>query len=352
MQSVKLKFGLSHALAELFSYTLITLGSTGVVTVDKEELSALYEDFDSTMYAVEDYIESLDEQAIIEAYFAPVGEWEEVSLENLLEINEEADYLADEEVNPPKTSATLKQVLASLTAALDSSVKELGGEYRYLGAELIVDEDWAEAWKEFYSPMHLSPRITVSPGWLAYEAERPEELILEIDPGSAFGTGYHESTEMCLRFLDNLALTDKESFTKGRILDLGTGSGILAIAAAKLGGEDLELVDIDPHAVEVARENCIKNKLDVADMKFISGELKDTYGKYDLIIANLIAKLHLDLALAYNKKINPGGKLILSGIIDWMAEEVKLAMEKTTLELVEAHMKNEWWALLYQMPEV
>lgn len=350
MQSIKLRFSLSHTLAELFSYTLLTLGSTGVVTVDKEELLALYKDYDSTMYAVEDFIESLDEQALIEAYFKPIGEWQELDKQNLLEINEVVGYF-DDEIEPPKTSATLEQVLAKLSEALASSARELGGEYRFLGAELIVDEDWAEAWKEFYSPMHLSPRITVSPGWLAYQAERPEELVLEIDPGSAFGTGYHESTEMCLRFLDNLALTEHDFFREARILDLGTGSGILAIAAAKLAAQKLDLVDIDPHAIEVAKDNCLKNKLNVPELNYLSGELKDTAGKYDLIIANLIAKLHVELALDYANKINPGGYLILSGIIDWMLDEVKAEMAKTSLELSEAHMKNEWWSLLYQMPD-
>lgn len=219
--------------------------------------------------------------------------------------------------------------LGRLTLAL----REAGGSVQQRGE--VQDEDWAENWKRFYHPLKVGRRIVVCPSWEEYAAA-PDDLVLILDPGSAFGTGYHATTRLCLELLEESA--------PGRLLDLGTGSGILAIAAFKLGFTDLTAIDNDPVAVRVANENFAINGLSV---QACEGETA-AGGPYDLITANLVARVHLDLAGELAAALAVGGRLIAGGIIRDQREPVLAAFAEVGLEPVGERGTDEWVVLLLE----
>lgn len=196
----------------------------------------------------------------------------------------------------------------------------------------VRDEDWAENWKAFYHPKRVGERLVICPSWEKFEP-RPEDVVVILDPGSAFGTGYHETTRLCL-----LALQEAKP---GTVLDCGTGSGILAIAAALLGADSVQAFDRDPVAVKVARENVEINHVRVE----VREAAEPPEGVFDTVVANITAAALIglrDRLLAAT-----GGRLILSGIIEERAEEVVEAFTGHGLELVQRHHEGEWVALVW-----
>lgn len=203
----------------------------------------------------------------------------------------------------------------------------------------VRDEDWAENWKRFYHPLEVGRRLVVCPSWEAFEP-RPDQLVITLDPGSAFGTGYHWTTRLCLEFLE------EESLRGGPMLDLGTGSGILAIAAARLGVAPLVAIDNDPVAVKVAQENAAINGL---DFPVQLGE-SPAGGPFRLVTANLIARVLVELASALGECLAPGGRLICGGIIQERRDEVVEALEGVGLKLVSEKAQEDWVSLLLERP--
>jgi len=215
------------------------------------------------------------------------------------------------------------------------------GQMRPVGqlqTRTLVEEDWAHNWKQYYQVQRIGQRIVIVPSWLEY-APQPADLILKLDPGMAFGTGLHPTTRLCLRLLEQHVLPGQQ------ILDLGTGSGILAIAAAKLNEVKVEAFDLDAIAVAVASENVVLNQ--VADqVQVVQGGL-ETNQKYDLVVANIIASVLINLAPALAQVLNPGGTLLSSGIILARETEVTLALAAAGLEYHERHQEGEWVALVH-----
>ncbi|MDO5016480.1 MAG: 50S ribosomal protein L11 methyltransferase [Eubacteriales bacterium] len=355
MDYVKLRFLADHSLADALSYELNKLGAEGVSVVDKTELAGVYHDKGELNYALDDYLDGLPDRAEVEGYFryADSNEANDASSADnpLLRVAED-DYEGLLYEARDYTSLSQLDLLARLAAELESYKQNLGGSYEFIGSEIVKEEDWANNWKSYYEPLALSPRLTVCPSWIDYPDARPEEIVIRIDPGQAFGTGYHESTEISAFFLDQLQKHKPDFTTQARALDLGTGSGILAIFMARLGVPEIEAIDIDPQAVATAKENFSFNGLDWSDqpqagtLSVYTGELADTRGEFDLIVANLIASLHLDLAAAYREKLRPEGRIILSGIIDERMPAVRKKMAEVGLILEEAHYKRGWWTLL------
>lgn len=197
----------------------------------------------------------------------------------------------------------------------------------------IRDQDWAENWKAFYHPMKVGERVVVCPSWEQYQAEA-DEVVVELDPGSAFGTGYHETTRLCLALLERFL--PQES-----VLDYGTGSGILSIAALKLGAKTVTAVDFDPVAVAVCRENLEKNGF--GNIEVLEASTPPQGRSYPLVVANITAKVLLEVReslLACCEDI-----LILSGIIDQRADEVVKAFVDDGFELLERRAEGEWVCL-------
>ena len=200
--------------------------------------------------------------------------------------------------------------------------------------EKMYEEDWANNWKKYYKPSKVGEKIVVKPIWEEYEA-KDEELVVELDPGMAFGTGEHETTRMCIQALEKYVQKDSTVF------DVGCGSGILAIAAAKLGAKLAVGVDLDPVAVESAKENVGFNNID--NIEILHGNLIEVIdGKADIVVANIIAEIICILTEDVSRVIKPNGYFITSGIIHDRVEMVTNKLEECGFEVVKVNKDGEW----------
>jgi ribosomal protein L11 methyltransferase len=207
--------------------------------------------------------------------------------------------------------------------------------------EVVQEQNWAEAWKQHYRPVLIGQRLLVLPAWL--ENPHPDRIPILLDPGMAFGTGTHPTTKLSLEALE------KHVRPGSRVLDLGTGSGILAIAAAKLGADAVLGLDIDPVAVESAKANLLRN--DVGDVVSVDvGSIRDCPARasFDLIVANILTPILLQLLeQGLDDLVPSGGKLILSGILDHQAEDVKRAYQSHELKVIQELACQDWRALIF-----
>ncbi len=203
--------------------------------------------------------------------------------------------------------------------------------------EGLKQEDWEKGWKAFYHPIEIGERLAVVPSWEEYATNR---VKITLDPGMAFGTGTHETTALCLNILDKIVLGGE------KILDIGTGSGILAIAAIKLGAKSAIGVDIDPMCVRVAKENAEINGINGEfDVKI--GDLsKEVSGKFDIICANIVAGAIIELAKFIPDLLAQDGIFLTSGIIDIRCEEVAQALKKAGLTVKEIKEDGGWVAII------
>jgi ribosomal protein L11 methyltransferase len=209
---------------------------------------------------------------------------------------------------------------------------------------VLREEDWANAWKAHFRVHKVGTRVVIKPSWQSY-AVAAEEVVVELDPGMAFGTGLHPTTRTCLEALE------KHLTPEMNVLDLGTGSGILAIAAAKLGAASVLAMDIDPVAVKTARANVRINRVQ-RKVKVRRGTLPLPHPdhKSDLILANIIAKVIMELAHALITALKPGGILIASGIIQEHQAEVENHLLLTGALPLGAIREGDWLTLVYQAP--
>ena len=219
------------------------------------------------------------------------------------------------------------------TLALIAARMEATGIPYTSETEGVEQEDWQNGWRKYYHPMDVGQRLAIVPSWQDYDTDR---VKLILDPGLAFGTGGHETTNLCLEVLDERVKGGE------RVLDIGTGSGILAIAALKLGAAVAEGVDIDPVAVRTAGENAALNG--VADkLTVLVGDLSDkASGKYDIITANIVANAIMSLAPAVPGLMADDAVFIASGIIDSRKDEVIAALEAAGLAVLEVKEKRGW----------
>ena len=217
--------------------------------------------------------------------------------------------------------------------ALIAARMEAAGIAYAVETEGVEQEDWQNGWRKYYHPMDIGSRLAIVPSWQEYDTDR---VKLILDPGLAFGTGGHETTSLCMEALDERVQGGE------RVLDIGTGSGILAIAALKLGAAVAEGVDIDPVAVRTAGENAALNG--VADkLTVLVGDLSDkASGKYDIITANIVANAIISLAPSVPGLMAEGAAFIASGIIDSRKDEVIAALEKAGLSVQEVKEKRGW----------
>lgn len=201
-------------------------------------------------------------------------------------------------------------------------------------SEKMHEEDWANNWKKYYKPTKIGERIVVKPIWEEYDAKE-NELVLELDPGMAFGTGTHETTRMCIQALDKYVKEDSTIF------DVGCGSGILAIAAAKLGAKKAIGVDLDPVAVESANENVGLNNLN--NIEILYGNLVEVIdGKADIVVANIIAEVICILTEDVKRVLKKDGYFITSGIIHDRVDMVTKKLEEVGFEVLEINKDGEW----------
>lgn len=209
----------------------------------------------------------------------------------------------------------------------------------------LPDTDWAEAWKVDYQPLQVGKRLWIVPSWLALPADEPERLVIRMDPEMAFGSGTHATTRGCLELLEDLAATRP----LGRVLDMGSGSGILAIWAALLGAESVLGTDLDPVAVETARRNVEANG--VAGRVELVERADVPEGRFETGVANILASVLLENAARLVAAMAPGGWLILSGILREQAREIQLAFEGEGTRLERSLFIEEWAVLLLRIGE-
>ena len=202
------------------------------------------------------------------------------------------------------------------------------------------EEDWADKWKAFFKPTAVGERLFVRPIWIN-DYDSGDRVVLNIEPGAAFGTGTHETTRLCLETLDKII---KDGDT---VLDIGCGSGILAIASMLLGAKEGFGVDIDPLAVKTAKENGLMNNLTEPELSFVCGDLADKVTKkYDVVVANIVADIIMLFSTQVRAFMKPGAKFIASGIIDSRAGEVVASLESAGLVIEERIEKNGWVCLV------
>ena len=217
-----------------------------------------------------------------------------------------------------------------------TELKEMGldlGEAK-VEHEKMHEEDWANTWKQYYKPSKVGEKIVVKPIWEEYEA-KDGELVVDLDPGMAFGTGTHETTRMCIQALERYV---KEEST---VFDVGCGSGILAIAAAKLGAKLAVGVDLDPVAVESSIENVGYNNLN--NIEILHGNLVEVIdGKADIVVANILAEIICILTDDVKRVLKDGGIFITSGIIHDRVDMVCEKLEATGFEVIEKNRDGEW----------
>ena len=200
----------------------------------------------------------------------------------------------------------------------------------------VKEEDWAENWKQYYKPFRIGEHLVIKPTWEGWD-KQPGDLIIEIDPGMAFGTGTHETTAMCVGLIEKY-------YQAGSLLDVGTGSGILALAAAKLGARGIVAVDIDADAVRVAQENVAHNNLSDAIEVRRGDLLQGLSQKFDFAVANILAPVICMLAGPLKNHLNPQGRFVCSGIISEAEEEVRAALLDAGYTIDETQRKGDWVA--------
>lgn len=258
------------------------------------------------------------------------GTWElcDIPEQENTEVVTVSAYYADDE--------KLQDRLAAIESEL-ALVEERIGNYRFGNTRFrtVSEQDWANEWKQYFHVTHVGKSMVIKPSWEDYTPAEGEHVI-EIDPGMAFGTGTHHTTNMCMERLEKVLPVDATVF------DVGTGSGILAIAAALLGAKEVKAVDIDGVAVRVARENVAENNLsDKIDVK--EGDLlHGTEGKADLIIANIIADIIIMLLKDIPVKLKDDGIFLASGIIEERVEDIEAEAKLNGLEVVNIDYRGGW----------
>lgn len=230
--------------------------------------------------------------------------------------------------------------LEAKLSVLKSKIKHLPDYDIDLGSgriecEAISDQDWTESWKENFKPEQITERLVIKPTWEEYQA-KPEEKIIEIDPGMAFGTGAHETTTMCLEAIEEY------SSQSSNLLDIGTGTGILSIGAYLLGIEDITAIDIDETAVGIAKENLKLNGINQG-VKVKQGNLaEEVDSSYGLVVANLLPHIILDLIPNLGRLVDQEGIFILSGITQEKKDRVKEELKEFTLDVMEVKDSGDW----------
>ena len=246
------------------------------------------------------------------------------------------NFYVEEDQDPQPLLDRVKEALEELRMFMDI------GEGAITESQ-TEDKDWINNWKQYFHQFYVDD-ILIIPSWEEVKAEDQDKMIIHIDPGTAFGTGMHETTQLCMRQLKKYVNKDTQ------ILDVGTGSGILSIAALKLGAAHAVGTDLDPCAISAVKENLEANEVPVTDMDMILGNIIDDkkiqdevgYEKYDIVVANILADVLIPLTPVILHQMKKGGLYITSGIIDDKEESVVAAVKAAGLEVVEVTHQGEW----------
>ena len=302
MQWIEVNVAVTHEAVEAVADMLTSIGSKGVAIEDPQLINDLRNS----------------------------GTWElcDIPEQENTEVVTVSAYYADDE--------KLEKRLAEIEEQLEL-IEERIGKYRFGNTRFrkVNEQDWANEWKQYFHVTHVGKSLVIKPSWEEYSAKEGEHVI-EIDPGMAFGTGTHHTTNMMMERLEKVITPEAEVF------DVGTGSGILAIASAMLGAKSVKAVDIDAVAVRVARENVADNGL-TEQIEVREGDLlHGTEGKADVIIANIIADIIIMLLKDIPQKLNDDGIFLASGIIEERVPDIEAEAQKQGLVVDAIDHRGGW----------
>jgi len=298
---------------EAISNILHEAGASGVVIEDSAEFAKPREDQFGEIYALNESDFPKD-GVIVKAYLS------------------ESSFLNE----------TVEEIKAAITNLTNFNI-DIGENV--VSIVEVNEEDWATAWKQYYHPVKISERFTIVPTWEDYTPVSTDELIIELDPGMAFGTGTHPTTVMCLQGLEKVV---KEGDT---VIDIGTGSGVLSIGAALLGAKSVHALDLDEVAVRSAQENVVLNKVEDTVSVF-HGNLLDTVKEpADVVVANILAEIIISFTDDAFSIVKPGGLYVTSGIIGAKRDDVKAALEASGFVIEEVLLMEDWVAIIARRPQ-
>lgn len=296
---------------DAISNILHEAGASGVVIEDSQDFDKQREDVYGEIYALDR--EDFPSDGVILKAYLPVSSF---LVENVEEIKLAINNLAKFDIQLGENKVTISEV---------------------------DEQDWSTAWKQYYHPVKISNRFTIVPTWENYEPVESDELMIELDPGMAFGTGTHPTTVMSLQALEKYVKADMT------VTDVGTGSGVLAIASAMLGAKHVHALDLDPIAVKSAIENIELNHISGIDV--VEGDLLDTVKEpADIIVANILAEIIMTFTDDAFKVVKNGGLFITSGIIETKKEDVKQSLTNAGFVIEEVMMMEDWVTLVSRKP--
>ena len=295
--------------ADIVSDVLMNAGAVGTAIEDRYDVTSSKKSDGMWDMIDEDVLKHMSEDVLVKAYFKS-------------------------DASAPETLHLVEQKLGEI-AKMDMGF-DMGS--LTLDTQGVREQDWAENWKKYYKPFRAGEHLVIKPSWEAWD-EQPGDLVIELDPGMAFGTGTHETTAMCVAMIE-------KHYHGGEVLDVGTGSGILAIAAARLGAREVLGVDIDPMAVRVAQENVEKNGL--ADRVTIcEGDLVKGLDNVqcEFAVANILAEVIMLLAAPLKSHLTENATFVCSGILREREDEVTKVLTANGYQLFDRMEKGDWVAL-------
>ncbi|ADH99868.1 50S ribosomal protein L11 methyltransferase [Salisediminibacterium selenitireducens] len=298
---------------EPVSHVLHESGASGVVIEDREDL---FRDWDTKFGEIYDLSpEDYPEEGVLVKGYLPVNSFLGEAVD---QIKQAINHLSSFDIDLGLNKVTVSEV---------------------------NEEEWATAWKKYYKPVKVSDRVTITPTWEMYEAVHDDELVIELDPGMAFGTGTHPTTVMCIQMIEKY-IREGDS-----LVDVGCGTGVLSIAAAKLGAAKVHALDLDEVAVHSAVINTKLNKVHDRVSVKQGNLLDDTPSEQDLIVANILAEVIVTIPEEALKLTRPGGMFITSGIIGQKQAMVTEALEKAGWTVMETIEMEDWVAIAAKKPD-
>lgn len=298
---------------EIISNLLHEAGSSGVVIEDPHDLVNVWGTSLGELYELnpDDYPQS---GVYVKGYFPDDGNLDR----KISEIRQAVEQIQDEDIDFGEKAIIINH---------------------------INEEDWSTAWKQYYKPIQVTSKLTITPSWEPYTKKHKDELVITLDPGMAFGTGTHETTILCLQALEKYIKQGDD------VIDVGTGTGILSIAAALLGANRVYGYDLDPVAIQSAKTNIelngVSSKVTIAESDLLDGVSE----KADIVVANLLAPLIQQLMKDVPKVLKKGGKFIASGIIKSQLEAVKDSIVSEGFIIEEVFLQNDWVAVVAKYEE-
>lgn len=311
MKWVEVQIKTTTEAEEIVANIMYDLGVTGLAIEDPSDILAFQQSEEDWDYIDPELVKQDYEGVIIKAYFP-------------------------EDENLPDKIQLVKDNIENIP------MRETGKALGSVTITEVYEEDWAEAWKKYYKPIKLGEKIVIKPTWEEYE-KKEGEIVIELDPGMAFGTGTHETTMLCIEALEKYV--NNNTF----VYDVGCGSGILSIVSAKLGAKKVVGVDLDPLCVKISKENVSINRVENT-VEILEGNLLDKFTeKADIIVCNIIAEVIIDMVKHLKKYLKDDGVFIASGIIVEKKEKVKEELVSNGFKMLEEKITNDWVLIVSSM---